>query len=85
MFLADSYVLVGGVFLQSPYQKMSVVIILQVPFIKPQVLGISMFEPWKPKTKGFASDCLGLSWPNSINGNALYYHSAFELILGFYM
>ena len=33
-FLADSYVLVGGVFLQSPYQKMSVVIILQVPFIK---------------------------------------------------
>ena len=43
--MTDSYVLVGGVFLQSPYQKMSVVIILQVPFIKQQVVGISMFEP----------------------------------------
>lgn len=88
MFLADSYVLVGGVFLQCLYQKMSVVIILQVPFINrnpQQVVGISMFEPWKPKTKGFATDCLGLSWPNSISGKALYPHSAFELILGFYM
>ena len=48
MFLADSYVLVGGVFLQCPYQKMSVVMILQVPFINrnpQQVVGISMFEP----------------------------------------
>lgn len=52
MFLADSYVLVGGVFLQSPYQKMSVVIILQVPSIyQKSTAGCWYFNVWATKTK----------------------------------
>lgn len=85
MFLAVNYVLVGAI----PLSENVGCHYFAGAFHKTEIHSrLLVFQCWNhenQKQKGFASDCLGLSWPTSINGNALYPHSAFELILGFYM